>query len=108
MEWYKNLYLGEMAARKKYKLLRKINKRWLSKAYIITLPSNEENVLDIYSYNEILQHHYDENQLFVIGLAHGKEEALELTKNIVFEVYRACGNVNVTKYIRQMEETGTT
>lgn len=108
MEWYRDLYLGSGAAKKKYKILRKINKHLLSKAYIITLPSNEANVLDIYSYNEILQHHYDTNNLFVIGLAHGKDDALELTKNIIFEVYKKNRDVNVSRYIRQMEGMNTT
>lgn len=103
MEWYKNLYLGERAAKKHYQLFRKINKRRLSNAYVITLPSNSENVLDIYSYNELLQKHYKENDIFVVGLACGREEALEVTKSIIQDVYSASGTFRVDEYIRERE-----
>lgn len=99
MEWYKNLYLGEKAAKKHFKLLRKINKRRLTNAYVVTLPSNSENVLDIYSYNELLQKHYDSSRIFVVGLAYGKEEAMELTKDIILDVYLKSGTVKVSEYI---------
>lgn len=99
MEWYKNLYLGEAAAKKHYKLLRRINKRHLSNAYVITLPSNEENILDIYSYNELLQKHYDDRSMFVVGLACGKDEAMELTRDIIQDVYSSTGTFDVRKYV---------
>lgn len=99
MEWYKNLYLGEKAAQKHFKLLRKINKRRLTNAYVVTLPSNSDNVLDIYSYNELLQRHYDSSRIFIVGLAYGKEEAMELTKDIIFDVYSKSGTVKVSEYI---------
>lgn len=99
MEWYKNLYLGEIAAKKQYKLFRRISKKRLTNAYIITLPSNTENILDIYSYNELLQKHYDNSHIFVVGLACGKDEALELTKDIIWDVYSRSGSFNVSEYV---------
>lgn len=107
MKWYKNLYMGEIAAKKHYKLLKTINKRWLSNAYIIALPSNSDNVLDIYSNNELLQKYYKNRDIFVVGLAYGKDEALELVKDIIWEVYQATGSVKVNDYIRKMEDFGT-
>lgn len=107
MEWYKNLYLGEAAKKKKYRLYRKINKRRLPlNAYVVTLPSNEENVLDIYRYTELRQKHYAGRNIFVIGLAYGKDEAVELAANIISEVWRNTGTVKVGDYIRKREELG--
>lgn len=99
MEWYKNLYLGENAAKKHYKLFRRIRKKRLSNAYVITLPSNEANILDIYSYNELLWKHYNNRNLFIVGLACGKDEAVELTRDIIQDVYSSTGAFDVKKYV---------
>lgn len=104
MEWYKNLYLGEQAAKKKLKLLKKINKKFLSNAYIVALPSNPANVLDIYPYNEFLQKHRGDDDVFAVGLACGKDEAYEVVKDIVWDVYSSSGNFKVSDYIRKRED----
>lgn len=106
MEWYKNLYLGETAKKKKYRLYRKINKRRLFNAYVVALPSNNENVLDIYRFMELRQKHYAQRDIFIIGLACGKEEAMELARDIIWEVFKNTGNVKVSDYIRKREELG--
>lgn len=104
MEWYRNLYLGEVAEKKKYKLYRKINKRRLFNAYVVTLPSGDENILDIYRYMELLQKHYSKRDIFIIGLACGKDEAMELAARIIGEVYQSTGTFKVRDYIRKREE----
>lgn len=106
MEWYRNLYLGENAEKKKYRLYRRINKRRLWNAYAVTLPSNDENVLDIYHFMELRQKAYKKRKIFIIGLACGREEALELAKNIIWEVWQNTGTFKVGDYIRKREEFG--
>lgn len=104
MEWYRNLYLGEAAEKKKYKFYRKINKRRLLNAYVVALPSGGENVLDIYRYMELLQKHYTKQNIFIVGLACGKDEAMELAARIIGEVYQNTGTFCVSDYIRKREE----
>ncbi len=106
MEWYRNLYLGETAEKKKYKFYRKINKRRLLNAYVIALPSSSENVLDIYRYMELLQNHYVKRDIFIVGLACGKDEAMELAARIIGDVYQNTGTFWVSDYIRKREEAG--
>lgn len=106
MEWYRNLYLGEAAEKKKYKLYRRINKRRLFNAYVIALPSGGDNVLDIYRYMELLQKHYAKRDIFIVGLACGKDEAMELAARIIGEVYQNTGTFGVSDYIRKREEAG--
>lgn len=101
MVWYEHLYLGEIAAKKQYRILRKINKRLLSKAYVITLPANPANILEVHSYNELLQRHFETRNLFIVGLAHGKEEAMELVQDIIMDCYRKHHSVRVSDYISQ-------
>lgn len=104
MRWYKDLYLGEVAGKKHYKLLLRINKRRLTNAYVITLPSNPQNVFDIYPYNELLQKHYNNSDIFIIGLAYGRDEAYELCKNIIWEIYKTTGGFNAYEYVKSREE----
>ena len=59
MKWYRNLYLGENAAKAKYKIFGHIRKSMLdSDTFLITISENENNLLDIISANEVLQPHF--------------------------------------------------
>lgn len=105
MEWYKNLYVGPNAESKKFKLLRHINKRFLTNAYVVTIATNENDLLDIYSYNELLQNHYKNIDIQILGLACGKQEAMELTQNIIKDVYMATGGFCVRDYFAKREDS---
>ena len=71
------------------------------RVYVITLSSNEENLLDIIPSRELLQRHYPKKGLYVVGLAGGYHEALELAGQIVSEVYFRTGGFDVRSYLRQ-------
>ena len=59
MKWYRGLYMGEGARKAKYKVLGHVVKKKFSfDTYLITLPSNTSNILDIYSANVLLQPHF--------------------------------------------------
>ena len=50
MKWYKKLYLGENAEKSRYKVFGRIKMNKFSfNTYLIVLPSNKENLLDIIS-----------------------------------------------------------
>ena len=52
MKWYKKLYLGENAEKSRYKVFGRIRMNKFSfNTYLIVLPSNKENLLDIISVN---------------------------------------------------------
>ena len=80
MRWYRNLYLGDNAKKAKYKIFGRIRKgRFTSDTFLITLPSSEENLLDITSANFLLQPYFKKkinlDKIYVVGLAKGREEA---------------------------------
>lgn len=104
MKWYDKLYMGSEAARKQFKLLRRISKKRLNNAYLITLPANSENILDIYAYPELMQKHYDTKDLKVVGMACGKDEALTVTQDIIMDVYRKSGSVRIEDFIQKRED----
>lgn len=104
MKWYKGLYLGEGAKSEKYKIFGKVMKgRFHKDTFLILLPSNSENLLDIISANELLQPHYRKkmyhDELYVLGIAKGREEALELVRLIIDEVYHATGGFDISGYM---------
>lgn len=54
LNWYKKLYVGDNARKKKKQLIRKISMgAGVVDVYLITLASNPRNQLDIFSANEL-------------------------------------------------------
>lgn len=103
MVWHEKLYVGESIIHKTSKVKWKIchNAGQLN-IYVISLASNEQNLLDIISAKELLQKGYPKNHMYVVGLAKGYDEALEVAASIVDEVYRNTGTFAVRHYL--MEE----
>ena len=100
MRWYRNLYLGDNAKKAKYKVFGRIRKgRFTSDTFLITLPSSEENLLDITSANFLLQPYFKKkinlDKIYVVGLAKGREEALYLVRDIIDEVYHNTGGFDI-------------
>lgn len=103
MKWYKNLYYGEMIAPKARQIVKKIKKNKLTPdVYVIALASNPDNQLDLIATWELLQPGYPKEDIRIIGLAQGKNEALQLVTYIVDEVYQKTGDVKVQEYLKQV------
>jgi hypothetical protein len=101
MKWYKDLYVGESIAEKSEKVKRKILRGALQvHIYVITLPSNQQNLLDIIPVREIQQKYYPKKDLYVIGLAKGREEAEQVAANLLSEVYFKTGGFDLLTYLK--------
>ncbi len=101
MKWYKNLYVGEGIGPKLHKTINRIKKNKPTiDVFLITLASNRENQLDIVPSWELLQKAYPKEQLWIIGLAKGKKEALGLVTSIVQEVYEKTLDVQILEYLK--------
>lgn len=104
MKWYRKLYIGENAKKDKYKCIWTYKKEQILCRYIlITLASNTCNILDIYSANMLLQPHFKNKnvneEIYVVGLAKGRDEALNLVRDIIDEVYNATGGFDIREYL---------
>lgn len=100
MIWYDKLYIGESIIHKTNKVKWKIrHNAGQINIYVITLPSSRKNLLDIVPAQELLQKAYPKKNLYIIGLAKGYEEAIELAGSIIAEVYRHTGAFAVTDYL---------
>ena len=105
MKWYEDLYTGESIVRKKDRIIRRIKRKRLTlSVYLITFPSNPANLLDIIPSRDLLQKGYPGDDLYIIGLAGGYDEALELVRQIVHETVSNTGACDVVSYLTNKKE----
>lgn len=102
LNWYKGLYVGNNAKKKKKKLIRRISQgAGVIDVYLITLAANCRDQLDVFSANELLQKIRRKNCPVIVGLACGYWEALELVETMVRQTYQETGTGNVRKWLEE-------
>jgi lipoprotein NlpI len=100
MRWYHKLYIGKTARSKRYKIVWKVKHHaGMLGVYLITLSSNNENLLDIFDSSLILQPHYKREDMFIVGIACGYDEAVEVATQIIDELYRNTGDFDIRQYL---------
>lgn len=100
LNWYKRLYVGDNAKKKKKRLIRKISTgAGVLDVYLITLASNPENQLDIFSANELKQKARRRSCPMIVGLCCGYAEALEMVEMLVRRTYEQTGTVKVREWL---------
>lgn len=113
MKWYKNLYVGDSLKGKEKQMKSLISHDMVVPfGYVITLPANETNLMDVIEAKELRKKGYPKDSLSIIGLASDKGEALELVRRIIDEVYHETGQLNIRDYLlnryRNSKKAGTT
>ena len=99
IQWTSRLYVGERIGKKKDKVISAINNRKaILGVYCIAFASNPNNLLMIMDANELLFPHYRKTNVCIVGLAKGKDEAVELVHEMIMEVYTKTGDFNVRAY----------
>ena len=97
MNWYKNLYLGEEAGKKKTKIINQLEKHSISfGVYVITLASNGKDLLDVLPAFMLYRDNTRDRE--ILGLAITKDEALEVCGKIIFDVYSKTGTYDVRSF----------
>lgn len=100
LKWYKNLYVGNNAKKKKKKIIDKINNgSGQLGIYVITLAASQKNNLDIFSSNHLLQKSFRECCPLIVGIAKGYEEAMDLVQEITQDVIESTGSVDIRGYL---------
>jgi hypothetical protein len=95
LKWYKRLYVGDSLTGKEDKVIRKIRQNALQPGvYVIVLADNGKDNFRIISSLELLQKGYPKEDLTVIGIAKGKEEAFLLVGKIIQDIYDQTGAVD--------------
>lgn len=78
--------------------------KWQLETYLIALTKNEENHLEIFNSVLLLQKTMKKENLFIVGIASGYLEALELVEKITQEVYDMTSGVDIRNYILQKQQ----
>jgi hypothetical protein len=107
MKWYNDLYVGYNLLDKKRQVMKKIkNGKQQFNKYVIALPFNDYDVLDIYPSYVLTQKWYLKSDIVIVGIAEGREEAMDMMQLIIMDCFNKNGDVNVKKYIlEQMNKT---
>jgi len=97
--WSEKMYIGEQAEKKLRKVQKKLESGKLLPGYfLITRPSNADNLFDILPTKELLFPYYKKQVLFVYGLAKGREEAEKLVVSMLEDVYRETDGLCCKEY----------
>ncbi len=101
MRWYRQLYIGENAKGKKDNIINKIKEnKWQRDIYVIALPSNPENLLDIYPAKVLLQSHFQKQDIWILGIAKGYQEAIEGAGRIIVSIYEITKGFAIKEYFK--------
>lgn len=105
MKFYKNLYLSESAAKKRKKIIAKLEKnKIMYNVFLLTVSSYEAEQLDIIQSVFLLQPGYPSDDLLVVGIARSQDEAIELVEQIAKDVFAETGDVCIRDYIMKKEQ----
>lgn len=102
MEFYCHMYFSEDLRNKKTRIIRGFKQNRLRPdLYLITLAQGSQNQLEFFSGLLLKQKIFRTEDLFVVGVASGYDEALYLTEEIVGEVCKKTKTAKVRQYILQ-------
>lgn len=100
MELYPRLYVGK-DLHNPDKVIHKLKKHAkLLNAYVITLSRNPVDQLDIYKAGFLSQKYFRQHPPYVIGLAAGYDEAVDLVRQIAEETFAARGDCELKEYLK--------
>ena len=104
MKYYYALYMDEYAKKRQADIIKKIkNDKRQMNIYLITLTKNKKNHMEIFHSVLLMQKAVAKEDLFVVGMANGYFEALELVEKIAQEVYDETGGADIRNYILQKQ-----
>ena len=101
LEYYPKLYLSEGINREKLEKLKKVLavKPKEANVYLLALPHNVSDQLDIYESKYLQWKYYNKNPLYIIGIAADYEEAVGIVEQIAGEAWAARGDAELRKYL---------
>lgn len=102
MRWYDALWVGPDAARHKRRIISSLKKhKPVAGAYFITLAENASEMLDIVPAVMLSNAAYPADDLYILGIAEGKQEAFELVEKMIDYIYRETGALDIRGYFSE-------
>ncbi len=106
MRWYRELYIGE-TLRHDAAVVQADVRRWAppTEIYLLCLATNGIDLLDIVPASALKQIGAKKRVWDIIGMARGKDEAVQLTAAVVEDIWKKTGTFAVGKFVEgQMVE----
>ncbi len=104
MKYYYKLYISDDLLQKQEQIIQCLEEgKWQLSKYLIVLAGNEKNNLEIFDSVLLLQNAIPKDNLFVVGIAGGKDRAFELVEKITAEVYDNTRSTDIRNYILQKQ-----
>lgn len=105
MKFYCNLYMDNYVLTNKKEIIQKLeNNEWQLEVYVIALSNHPHNQLEIFNSAMFLQNKIRKEQVLVIGITKGYNEALELVEKIMEEVYDNTKGTDIKAYINKKQQ----
>lgn len=105
MEFYYRTFFSEDLKDKKARIIRKLKQNRIPKGiYIVTLAQGAQNHLEFFSWLMLKQKIFQTEDMFIVGIASGYGESLELVEQIVDEVYQNTDGTDVRSYILEEQK----
>lgn len=101
LDWYENCYVGK-GIRDPQKVIRKVDcgKGIQPNVYLVTLSDNPGNMLEIISAMILKQEIARSLCPKIVGIAKGKDEAVELVQEILTDTYKATGTYQAADFLK--------
>ena len=99
-----NLYTTEKTRKTLTRIMRRTKSRRLQPGiWLITIASNEKNLLDIFHSIHYMQPMFETLNPDIVGIAESEDAAKELLIQITEDVYRETGSFDVRSYFEFQE-----
>ena len=100
MKWYRNLYVGNTAKKKERVWIDRLEEgKSCPGLWLLTLPSNPQNNLDLIPADLLLQKFIRKDCPMIVGLAFGYREALLVLREITEQVVRTTGTADLKDWL---------
>ena len=97
--WQENFLTGE-SVKNPEKIKKKLNDgKLVPGIYLLTLSENQSNLMDIIPAAMLIQKSFYGICPKIIGMAKGKDEALEMVRGLIDEMYTETGTFGTAEYI---------
>lgn len=97
-------YVGGARDRQIMRMVRGIRRfnrvRYVPGVFVVTLPLFDDGILEIYEINEFRQKVYRDmtDSIHIVGAAPGRLQAMLLVRDIIDDIYKKTGDVDVNKF----------
>ena len=100
LKWMKNYYIGDCVKNPTRVRARITAGKCVPYIYIVTLSDNPGNILEILPAVTLVQRGARAICPLIIGMAKGKDEAIQMVRDVVEQVYKETGDFKIKEYLK--------